>query len=87
MCKGYYSPRIRADLLKRLYFKRKQMKIPMTRLVDHLIEDGLERMEIQPLSSLFIRKVSYEVRNRLIRQEADDEEKEAGKVFDYHAPT
>ena len=47
MCKGYYSPRIREDLVKKLYFKRKQMKITMVNLVNEIVEDWFDRTELK----------------------------------------
>ena len=42
--KGYYSPALRRDLVKRLYFAAKDMRIPMTVLNDRLIEASLNRI-------------------------------------------
>ena len=40
-----YSPKIREDLVIRLYFIRKSRGIPMTRLVNELIENQLNNMK------------------------------------------
>lgn len=37
----WYSPQIRRDLVKKLYFRAKAEGIPMTKLTDRLIEHGL----------------------------------------------
>ena len=42
--KGYYSPALRRDLVKRLYFAAKDMRVPMTVLNDRLIEASLNRI-------------------------------------------
>jgi hypothetical protein len=42
--KGYYSPPLRRDLVKRLYFAAKDLRVPMTVLNDRLIEDSLSRI-------------------------------------------
>jgi hypothetical protein len=54
--KGYYSPALRRDLVKRLYFAAKDLRVPMTVLNDRLIEESLSRIcetpaEIIPLRS------------------------------------
>jgi hypothetical protein len=41
---GYYSPPLRRDLVKRLYFAAKDLRVPMTVLNDRLIEDSLNRI-------------------------------------------
>jgi len=48
MCvRDYYSPPIRRDLVAKLYWKRKQMKIPMTNLINLIVEDWFDRMELR----------------------------------------
>lgn len=42
--KGYYSPALRRDLVKRLYFAAKDLRIPMTALNDRLVEESLNRL-------------------------------------------
>ena len=42
----WYSPQLRRDLVKRLYFSAKAEGMPMTRLVDRLIEEALARPAI-----------------------------------------
>lgn len=42
--KGYYSPGLRRDLVKRLYFAAQEMRVPMTVLNDRLMEDSLNRI-------------------------------------------
>ena len=42
----WYSPQLRRDLVKRLYFRAKAEGIPMTRLADRLIEEALARTAI-----------------------------------------
>ena len=42
--KGYYSPPLRRDLVKRLYFAAKELRVPMTVLNDRLMEDSLSRI-------------------------------------------
>jgi len=41
--KKWYSPQIRRDLVRGLYFKAKAQGIAMTVLANHLIESGLSR--------------------------------------------
>jgi len=49
---GYYSPALRRDLVKRLYFAARDMRVPMTVLNDRIVEDSLNRIcespEINP---------------------------------------
>ena len=40
-----YSPKIKEDLIPVLYRLAREMKIPMTRLVNSLIEKSLEAIE------------------------------------------
>ena len=42
--KGYYSPPLRRDLVKRLYFAAKDLRVPMTVLNDRLVEESLTRI-------------------------------------------
>ena len=42
--KGYYSPALRRDLVKRLYFAARDLRVPMTVLNDRLVEDSLSRI-------------------------------------------
>jgi hypothetical protein len=39
---GYYSPVLRRDLVTRLYYAAKEVRLPMTKL--QLIEDALNRI-------------------------------------------
>jgi len=39
MCKGYYSPKIKEDYIPVLYRIAKEQKIPMTKLVNRMIEN------------------------------------------------
>jgi len=38
----HYSPVIRRDLVRVLYFERRRRRIPMTRLVDELLSKALQ---------------------------------------------
>jgi hypothetical protein len=40
-----YQPKIRDDLIPRLYRLAKSLNIPMTRLVNHILEHGIVRVE------------------------------------------
>ena len=42
--KGYYSPALRRELVARLYFAAKELRIPMTVLNDRLVEESLSRL-------------------------------------------
>ncbi len=48
--KGYYSPALRRDLVKRLYFAARDLRVPMTVLNDRLIEEALSRICEAPAS-------------------------------------
>jgi hypothetical protein len=37
----YYSPKIRRDLVSKLYSKAQSLDIPMTKLVDRIVAEGL----------------------------------------------
>jgi hypothetical protein len=39
--KGYYSPALRRDLVRRLYFKARELGVPMTVLNDRIVEEAL----------------------------------------------
>jgi len=51
MCKGYYSPKIKEDYIPVLYLIAKEQKIPMTKLVNRMIENEvnllIERRRIE----------------------------------------
>jgi len=42
--KGYYSPALRRELVTRLYFAARELRVPMTILSDRLMEDALNRV-------------------------------------------
>jgi hypothetical protein len=39
----YYSPKIRRDLVSKLYWEAQSFDVPMTQLVDRIIAEGLGR--------------------------------------------
>ena len=39
----WYSPQLRRDLVTKLYFRAKAEGVPMTRLVNRLVEESLSR--------------------------------------------
>ena len=45
MCKGTYTPKIRQDLIPILYHLAKRKRIPMTRLLNQIVENYLHQME------------------------------------------
>ncbi len=45
MCKGTYTPKIREDLIHILHHLAKLKGIPMTRLVNEIIENYINQME------------------------------------------
>jgi len=47
--KGYYSPALRRDLVKRLYFAARDLRVPMTVLNDRLMEESLSRICEAPI--------------------------------------
>ena len=46
--RGYYSPPLRRDLVKRLYFAARDLRLPMTVLNDRLVEESLSRICEEP---------------------------------------
>ena len=54
--KGYYSPALRRDLVRRLYFAARDLRVPMTVLNDRLVEDSLARIFEAPDKIIPIRK-------------------------------
>lgn len=54
--KGYYSPPLRRDLVKRLYFAAKDLRVPMTVLNDRLMEDSLSRICETPAKIIPLRR-------------------------------
>ncbi len=47
--KGNYSPVLRRDLVTRLYFKARELGVPMTVLNDRIVEEALKRATTVPL--------------------------------------
>ncbi len=45
--KGYYSPVLRRDLVRRMYYAAKELGVPMTVLNDRLINDALARITVR----------------------------------------
>jgi len=39
-----YSPAMRHDLVRRLYFKAKELRVPMTTLTNQIVGEALDRM-------------------------------------------
>jgi len=56
--KGYYSPALRRDLVKRLYFAAKDLRVPMTVLNDRLMEDSLSRICEAPTKTIPLPRVT-----------------------------
>ncbi len=56
--KGYYSPALRRDLVKRLYFAAKDLRVPMTVLNDRLMVDSLSRICEAPAKIVPIRRAN-----------------------------
>jgi hypothetical protein len=54
--RGYYSPPLRRDLVKRLYFAARDLRIPMTVLNDRLMEDSLSRICEAPAKIIPLRR-------------------------------
>jgi hypothetical protein len=54
--KGYYSPPLRRDLVKRLYFAARDLRVPMTVLNDRLVEDSLSRICEAPARIIQLRR-------------------------------
>jgi hypothetical protein len=48
--KGYYSPALRRDLVSRLYFKARELGVPMTVLNDRIVEAALKCAVTTPFS-------------------------------------
>jgi hypothetical protein len=49
--KGYYSPVLRRDLVRGLYFKARELGVPMTVLNDRIVEDALQCVSAIPFPS------------------------------------
>jgi hypothetical protein len=56
--KGYYSPALRRDLVKRLYFAAKGLRVPMTVLNDRLMEESLNRICEEPSKIIPLRRAT-----------------------------
>jgi len=56
--KGYYSPALRRDLVKRLYFAAKDLRVPMTVLNDRLMEESLSRICEAPAKTVPLQSAS-----------------------------
>jgi predicted DNA-binding protein len=63
MCKGTYSPKIREDLIPILYHLAKRKRVPMTRLVNEIIEnylhqikDALREMEAREMAKCLLER-------------------------------
>jgi hypothetical protein len=48
--KGYYSPVLRRDLVRRLYFRARELGVPMTVLNDRIVEEALKCATTVPFS-------------------------------------
>jgi hypothetical protein len=48
--KGYYSPVLRRDLVSRLYFRARELGVPMTVLNDRIVEEALKIATTVPFS-------------------------------------
>ena len=53
MCKGYYSPKIKEDYIRFLYYLARYLGIPMTHLVNEIIGDVVESIENKELLAEF----------------------------------
>lgn len=49
---GYYSPALRRDLVKRLYFAARDLSVPMTVLNDRIMENALDRLCEEPSTTI-----------------------------------
>ena len=56
--KGYYSPPLRRDLVKRLYFAARDLRVPMTVLNDRLVEESLSRICEEPAKIIPLRSAT-----------------------------
>ncbi len=56
--RGYYSPPLRRDLVKRLYFAAKDMRVPMTVLNDLIVEESLSRICEDPAKIIPLRSAT-----------------------------
>jgi hypothetical protein len=46
----YYSPRVRRDLVSKLYWKAQSLEISMTKLIDRIVAEGLGRYRVRDLN-------------------------------------
>ena len=56
--KGYYSPALRRDLVKRLYFAARDLRVPMTVLNDLIVEESLSRICEDPAKIIPLRSAT-----------------------------
>ena len=47
-----YSPAMRHDLVRRLYFKAKELRVPMTTLTNQIVGEALDRMALIHLETI-----------------------------------
>jgi hypothetical protein len=45
----YYSPRVRRDLVSKLYWQAQSLEIPMTKLINRIVAEGLSRYRVRDL--------------------------------------
>jgi hypothetical protein len=45
-----YSPKIKPDLVKKLYYISKEKGRPMTKVVDGIIREGIAKIEEKPVT-------------------------------------
>ena len=63
-----YSPRISEELIPKIYKVAKAKGVPMTKLVDEILDDALSKIEIETVPcEVKVTKVRYQ-----IKQEGDD---------------
>ncbi len=74
MCKGTYTPKIREDLIPILYHLAKRKGMPMTRLVNEIIENYINQIE-----GALREMKSREIAKHLSERRQNEKEKRATK--------
>lgn len=60
-----YSPRISEELIPKIYKVAKAKGVPMTKLVDEILDDALSKIEIETVPcEVKVTKVRYQIKEK-----------------------
>jgi hypothetical protein len=59
-----YSPKIKAELVKRLYAEKKRRGMAMTELINSIVENALKHLEQESVPEVYTRTATDRTRER-----------------------